>query len=63
MIMEKEKEIKVYQVKDVAKLLEVSERTVWNWIRSGRLESVKIGGVVRVTREQINKVLNGEDNE
>lgn len=39
---------KHYTVKQAAKILQVAERTVWNWIESGKLRAVKIGKVVRI---------------
>ena len=45
-------------VKDVAKALGVSERSVWRWSSDGTLPpGVKIGGVVRWPRKSIEEWL------
>lgn len=38
---------------EVADLLRVSRRTVYNWLRSGQLPAIRIGKVWRVRREDI----------
>lgn len=38
---------------EVAGLLRVSRRTVYNWLRSGQLPALRIGKVWRVRREDI----------
>lgn len=48
------------KVKDVAAFFQVSERTVWNWIHSGKMKSVKIGSVVRIPEEEIERLKKGE---
>ena len=35
-------------VKEVATELGVHQQTVYRWIKSGKLESIKIGGAVRI---------------
>ena len=35
-------------VGDYARILGVSERTVWRWIRDGDVNSINVGGVRRV---------------
>lgn len=49
-----------YSVKDVADKLKVSERTVWRWIADKRLMVIRIGGVVRISISEIDKLLRGE---
>lgn len=44
------------KVKEVAKLFSVSERTVWNWVRTNKIKSIKIGNVVRIPDEEIQKL-------
>ena len=36
--------LKHYSLKEVAELMKVSERTLHNYIKSGRLKAVKFGG-------------------
>lgn len=45
-------------VKETADFFGVSPRTVFRWIKSGKLESVKIGGIVRIKGEEIERVIN-----
>lgn len=48
------------KVKDVAAFFQVSERTVWNWIYSGKIKTVKIGGVLRIPEGEIERLKKGE---
>jgi excisionase family DNA binding protein len=47
----------VYTVPEVAELLKTSVRTVQRWVRDGRLPSLKIGGLRRVTGAAIKQFL------
>lgn len=38
---------------EVADLLRVSRRTVYNWLRSGQLSAIRLGKVRRVRHEDI----------
>ncbi len=38
---------------EVADLLRVSRRTVYNWLRAGQLPAIRIGKVWRIRREDI----------
>jgi len=38
---------------EVAEYFSVTTRTIYDWCKSGRLESVKIGGTIRVKRESV----------
>lgn len=40
---------KHYSIKQLARLLNISERTLWSWVKSKKLRSVKIGAIVRVS--------------
>ena len=44
-----------YKPAEVAELLGVSRQTIYNWIRAGKLEAKKLGGVVRISREQLER--------
>jgi excisionase family DNA binding protein len=48
-----EEALDLLRVRDVAKRLAVSEVTVWRLIRSGELESVKIGRSRRVAPAEV----------
>ena len=42
-------------VKDYARLLQVTERTVRNWIKSGLLRHKRIGGRIRIHPDEVRK--------
>ena len=48
---------KFYTVKEAAEVFRVSERTLWRWIKSGRLTATKFGKIYRITPEEIRRVL------
>ncbi|MBR2125381.1 MAG: helix-turn-helix domain-containing protein [Akkermansia sp.] len=50
---------KLYDVRQVALILSVSTRTVNNYIKSGRLQGVKIGGKWRFTGAELQRFLSG----
>lgn len=47
-------------VKDVAREMKVSTRTVWRWIKSGKLETIKIGGITRIDEKEFNRLIGKE---
>ena len=53
----------LYTPKEVAKLLKVSLKTVYNWIEEGRLKAVKIGHFWRVSETELNRLLKGHEQE
>jgi len=58
MISKKGSEVmEYYTVKEVAELLKVHEQSVFRWLRLGKLESDKIGGVIRITQEQLDNFI------
>lgn len=50
----------LYTVKEVAAILECSERTVMNMIKDGRLKFVKIAGKWKITKENLEAYCNGK---
>ncbi|WP_083650893.1 helix-turn-helix domain-containing protein [Corynebacterium sp. CNJ-954] len=42
-------------IKSTAELLDVSPRTVIRWIDTGELTRYKIGGVVRIDRDELDR--------
>ena len=40
-------------VREAARVFDVSERTLWRWIASGRLETVRRRGKTMLTGEQV----------
>ena len=52
--------LKLYSLQELAKLLEVSERTIHNYVKAGKIKGVKVGGKWKFTEENIRKFVNGE---
>jgi len=46
-----------YSVKSLAKKYELNEKTLWKWIRAGRLKAHKIGGSVRIPKSEVLKLV------
>jgi excisionase family DNA binding protein len=46
-----------YTVEEVAQLFKVSEQTIRLWIRSGKLESFKIGRGHRIPAESVKQLI------
>lgn len=49
--------IKVYSVEELTELLQVTQRTIYNYIKGGNLKAVKIGKYWRVTEEALKEFL------
>lgn len=47
----------VYTVEEVQKKMKVTRQTVYNWIKSGALESFKVGRSVRITQTALDKFI------
>jgi len=54
---------KYYTPEEVANLIKVSRKTIYNWIQEGRLKAVKIGHFWRVSESELNRLLKGEKKE
>jgi len=50
-------EKKVYTIEEIVDILQVTRRTVYNYIKSGRLKAVKIGKYWRVTAKALDEFL------
>ncbi len=44
-------------VKEAAEILRVSETTIWRMFKDGRLKSISLGGLRRISREELNRML------
>ena len=49
------KDIEVYTLEELAEILQVTRRTIYNWIKGGKLKAFKVGKSWRVTREALNE--------
>jgi excisionase family DNA binding protein len=50
-----------YRIRDAARLLSLSERTVWQLIKSGELPARRIGRAILVTRTAIEEFLDSSE--
>ena len=48
-----------YTLEEVANRLKVTVRTIKNWIKQGKIESVKFGKVVRIHDSEIQRISKG----
>lgn len=53
----------IYTLDELAELLKVTKRTLYNYVRSGKLEAVKVGREWRVTEDQLKDFLHGKPEE
>ena len=50
-------EIRVYTTEEVAEILQVTKRTVYNYIKTGALKAVKIGKYWRISAENLEEFI------
>ena len=48
---------KIYGAKELAKFFGVTEKTIWEWCRDGKLPAFKIGKEWRVRLSDLNKTI------
>ena len=53
-------EIKVYTLDEVQDILKVTQRTVYNYIKQGKLKAVKMGKYWRIRHEDLDAFLTGK---
>lgn len=56
---------KLYSIKEVAEILQVTERSVFRYMEKGRknqLKAAKIGGVWRISEKDIHEFINNSVN-
>tara|TARA_B100000674_G_C37964134_1_gene973659 strand:+ start:1225 stop:3438 length:2214 start_codon:yes stop_codon:yes gene_type:complete len=56
-----DKKRQMLSIKELADMLNVSQKTIRRHINSGKIKSVKLGGVHRISREEISTFLEGEE--
>lgn len=47
------KDIEVYTLEEIQKILMVTRRTLYNWIKDGKLRAFRVGRQWRVTRADL----------
>ncbi|TVP95176.1 MAG: DNA-binding protein [Acholeplasmatales bacterium] len=50
-------ELKLYTIEEVTKILKVTQRTVYNYIKSGELKAIKVGKNWRVKHKDLEQFL------
>lgn len=50
------KDIEVYTLDEIQEILQVTRRTLYNWIKDGKLKAFKAGKSWRVTKESLEEV-------
>jgi len=46
-----------YTTNEIAALLRVTPRTIYNWIYSGKLPAIKVGKSYRIPKEAVDQLL------
>ena len=47
----------LFTVKEVAKVLRLTEKTVYKMIKTGAISAVKIGGALRIQQEELDRIM------
>lgn len=50
-------EIKVYTLEEIAELLHITRRTLYTYVKEGKLKAVKVGKYWRVTEKNLEEFL------
>lgn len=50
-------EVKVYTLEEIAEILHVTRRTLYNYVKDGKLKAIKLGRVWRVTEDALKEFL------
>ena len=50
-------ELKIYSLKEVEEILQVTQRTLYNYIKEGKLKATKIGKYWRVGHEDLKEFI------
>lgn len=50
-------DMNLFTVKEVANMLRLTEKTVYKMIKTGAISSVKIGGVLRIKQEEVDRIM------
>ena len=49
--------MKMYTAKQVCEMLVITRRTLYNYVKTGKLKAVKVGGFLRFTEDEIQDFL------
>lgn len=51
---------KLYTIKEVSEILRCTIKTLYRWEKKGKINLLRINGKVRVTQEELNRLLLGD---
>ena len=51
---------KLLDIEDLAKYLKLQKQTIYNWLNQGKISGMKIGGVWRFDKKEIDKWLKSQ---
>jgi len=51
-------DIKVYTLEEVAEIVKLTRRTLYNYVKAGKLKAVKMGKYYRVSEKALNDFIN-----
>ena len=54
------KDLKIYTLEEVAEMLQVTRRTLYNYLKDGRLKGNKVVGKWIITEEQLKDFIEGK---
>ena len=54
------KDIEIYTLNEVGEILQVTKRSLYNWIKSGKLEAFHVGREWRVSKESLERFMTRE---
>lgn len=57
------KDIDVYTLEELTTLLQVTRRSLYNWIKDGRLKAFRVGRQWRVTKQSLNDFMEASKND
>lgn len=54
---------KYYKLREVAASLSLSKRTIWNWVRAGKIKAIQLpNGQLRISRKALDRFLERSNN-
>ena len=53
-------DLKLYNLADVSEIMGLTHRTIWNYVKAGKLKARKIGREWKVTERELREFIGGE---
>lgn len=50
----------MFTIQEVADMFHVTRKTVYNWINAGRIKVIRIGGVLRIQKSEVERIQHGD---